>query len=75
MPLITIFKDDKTTKKTVFQILKVAQSTTSSVDDKIESDCGFEGSQICYEQNRIQNVVSLPIMQMWIYILCITNEK
>lgn len=58
--VITIFKDDKNNKKTVFQILKVAQSTTSSVDDKIESDCGFEGSQICYEQTEYKAIVSLP---------------
>lgn len=58
--VITIFKDDKNNKKSVFQILKVAQSSTSSVDDKIESDCGFEGSQICYEQTEYKVIVSLP---------------
>ena len=58
--VITIFKDDKNNKKTVFQILKVAQSSTSSVDDKIESDCGFEGNQICYEQTEYKAIVNLP---------------
>ena len=38
----------------------MAQSSTSSVDAKIESDCGFEGSQLCYEQTEYKTIVSLP---------------
>ena len=57
---ISIFKDDKNNKKTLFQTLNIALSNITGVDDKIESDCGFEGSQICYEQTEYKAIVTLP---------------
>ncbi len=61
---IAIFKDEVDGAgnpiHAFFKQLEIPYASNNEVDGTIESNCGFEGEQICYQETKYVDVVSLP---------------